>query len=575
MEELRTIAEGAWLYGAAPATLLAGIFLTVRLGVPQVAWLGRAFRAVSSHDAGAPGELHPAAATMFAAAASYGAAGAVGAGTAVALGGPGAIAWVWLFTLLLMPLRAASIALARSAPPGRAGEAQGSLAGRLALDSAPLVRGIGWALVGLVPLVGLAFVGGVHGGALADVSAQLIDDGAAPVTAIVAGLGLVLAFLPPRRVAGFLGWVAVIAFLTIFAAGLIAFLSEAGRGFGAIGRAVVDAVEDAPSAASFSGALAGEIAVAAMLYLLPPVVGSAGVASAPHAAAQAHTTRDQAAAGMLGPLLYGVLSTLLGLSFVATNAFAHPVEGSRRLDEVVFYATEFDTVSQRLEPDRRLPTAILRPMNGETGVVVVHAGTERGMIRSPSFRDRGEPANVAIRVVDGIANEVQRPGAMGALEAAPPSALREVTIEGEMLPRGARLVAASTARAAGDVLTKATLAALLLLGALAVMAWGRGIRATLEGRVPPAAAAAGAALPAVGVCIAAFVDELDVLTPIGLILAAAVSILVALAAIVRAGEVRGLLVTAKSAAAPVATTKPAERPAARAKAKKTKHRKSA
>lgn len=570
---LEPILEILWIWVAGPLALVASIVLTIRLGVPQLRKIGEAFRALRAEDERAEGDVHPATATILSATATYGAAGAVGAATAVSLGGAGAVAWVWLFSFVFMPLRMGEAALARTAPPGRAGEVTGSLAGRLLDDPVGGLRGAGWALLVLVPLAAFAFYGGTHGEAVMGAAEQLAPDSALPITLIVAGLGLVLALLPARRVGALAGWIAVVAFLALLAAGLVAFLSDPGRGFGGFGRAVMDAIYGAPQAGAFSGALAGEIAMAAMLHALPPLAGSAGVGGAWHAEAKSETTRGQASAALLGPLLYGVLTTLVGLSFVATNAFADPVEGQRTVRETTFYTVGFDTVSQRQEETRRLD-GILRPQDGETGVVEVHAGTERGMVLAPRFEDRGQPANVAIRVVGGEAIEVQRPGHLGALERAPDSALDEVTVHGRMLPRGATLVSASMAEGSSPVLARVALAALLLLGALGVMAWGTSTATTLRARVPDKAARAAGAIPAIGLALAAL-GVIPSFATLGVAVAALLSLVVSLALIVRGKDVQSLLAPRKGARpeAPSAREpEPGDEPKKKRKKRKKKKR---
>src|SRR5690606_26082413 len=147
--------------------------------------------------------------------ASYGAAGAVGAATAVSLGGAGAVAWVWLFTILLAPLRMGEALLARTAPPGKAGKPTGSLAGRLLAEKG-FLSGLGWALLGLVPLAGFAFYGGTHGEAVVDAADELLPGSALALGLTVAGAALVLALLPLDRAGSILGWIAAVALIVFF-----------------------------------------------------------------------------------------------------------------------------------------------------------------------------------------------------------------------------------------------------------------------------------------------------------------------------------------------------------------------
>ena len=537
-QPLYPILETVWIWIAAPLTVVAAIVLTVRLKLPQILGLPAAFRALRQHDEGAEGTVPPATSVVMATVATYGAAAAVGAATAVSLGGAGAIAWVWLFSFLLMPLRMGEALLARTAPPGRAGEVSGTLAGRLLDDELGGLRALGYSLLVLVPLAGFAFYGGTHGEAVIDAAEELLPGSALPLGVGVAVVGGLLALAPLKKAGSAIGWVAAVSLIALFGAALIALFSNPGRGFSGIGRALLDVWYDAPSVGSFSGALAGEIALAGMLHLLPPLVGVAGVDGAWQAQAQAPTTKGQASAALLGPLFYGILTTVIGLSLVATNAFSQPVEDTRALGELTFYNVDFDTVSQRREEDR-LFRGFIRVENGTTGVIETHIGAERGMVRSPVFEDAGRPGNFALHVTGGRIDSLQKPGALGALELRPFSEIDRITVRGEMLPAGGRLLAASMTRGGGTITSRVALAALLLLAALGAAAWGLGVQKTLAARIPRKIARAAAILPALGLGVAAS-GVVPGLGMFGAIVAGVLAAVSAIALIVRAKDAAGL-----------------------------------
>ncbi len=531
--ELTRDLETLWIWIAAPLALLTAIVLTVRLRVPQVMKLPEAFRALYAFDPKAAGSLHPATSAALAAVAEYGAAGAVGAATAVSLGGAGAIAWVWLFAIVFAPLRMAEALLARTAPPGKAGARTGSLAAHvLAVEGVPM-KVIGWALVVLVPLAGFAFFGGTHGEAVVDAAGRLLPGSAMTLGLVVAGVGGLLAVLPTKRVGSILGWIGAVSLIAIFGAALVAIFSEPGRAFGGVGRAVMDAVYDAPSLRAFSGATVGEIAFAAMLHLLPPLAGTGGMEGALHAEARSTTTKRQAAVALLGPMAFGLLTTLLGLSLVATGAFARPAEDSRTITEVTAYRVAFDTVSQRHEEDR-IFRGLLRVNDGSTGVVQTALATERGMIRTPRFTDRGEPADILLRFDGGRALELQRKSDRS-LEAQPISDLADIEVHGEMLPRGGLLLAQSMTRGGGSIVARVALAALLLLAVIGAAAWGIGVARTLRVAVPEKIARYGAILPALGVALAAL-GVVPGFGTIGLVVAALLSIISSLALLARSKQ---------------------------------------
>jgi AGCS family alanine or glycine:cation symporter len=538
-QPLTPILEMVWIWIAAPLTAVAAVVLTVRLKLPQILGLPAAFRGLRQHDEGAEGTGRPATAVAMATVATYGAAAAVGAATAVSLGGAGAIAWVWLFSFLLMPLRMGEALLARTAPPGRAGDVSGTLAGRLLDDDVGGLRAIGYALLVLVPLTGFAFYGGTHGEAVIEAAEELLPGSALPLGVGVAVVGGLVALAPMKRAGSAIGWVAAVSLIALFGAALVALFSSPGRGFSGIGRAFLDAMYDAPSVGSFSGALAGEIALAGLLHLLPPLVGVAGVDGAWQAQAQAETTKAQASAALLGPLFYGILTTVIGLSLIATNAFSQPIEDTRPLGELTFYGVDFDTVSQRQEPER-LFTGFIRVEDGTTGVIETHVGSERGMVRSPVFEDAGAPGNFALHVTDGHIDSLQKPGMLGALELRPPSEIDRIIVRGDMLPSGGRLLAASMTRGGGAVTSRVALAALLLLAALGAAAWGLGVQKTLAARLPRKIARAAAILPAIGLGVAAS-GVVPGLGRAGTIIAGLLAAASAIALIVRAKDAAGLL----------------------------------
>lgn len=567
-EELTQTASAVWMYAAGPAVAIAAIVLTVRLRLPQVLGLPAAFRALREEDPGAPGQVHPATSVALSAVATYGAAAAVGAATAIALGGPGAIPWVWLFSFLLAPLRVAEAVLSRTAPAGKAGTETGSLAGRLLAEDAGWLQGLGWALVVLVPLTAFAFFGGTHGTAVLGAAEQLLPGSAFALgigVAVVAGL---LALAPVERAGSILGWIATVSLIALFGAALVTLFGDLGRGMGGIGRALQDVFYDMPQAGAFSGALAGEIAISAILYLLPPAAAVGGVDGAIHADARAPTTRNQAAAALLGALAYGLLTTVLGLSLVATNAFATPVEGSRSIRDVTFYRAGFETVSQRNEQTRRQDGPI-RIQEGETGVVEIHVGIERGMVLAPRFEMNGEPANVLLRLDDGEVIEILQPGAMGALQTAPDTIYDELQVTGRMLPTDGRLLAESFTQGGGAITSRVALAALLLLAALGAVGWGWGVRKTLAARVPAQVARFAAVIPALGLAIAAagLIPRFDLW---GAIAAGLLTIVTSIVLLVLAGPATRVLAGAKKAAPAPAPGKSGGDDAKKKKRKKRK-----
>lgn len=504
MSSLATLSDATATWALLPILALSALALTFVLRLPQLARLGEGVRAIfAPPDPKAPGTFSPRTALALSTVASIGAGAVVSTATAISLGGAGALAWVWLFGLLLAPLRLAETLLSRSAPPGKAGKVgvRGSLAARLSSDGDPRVRQLGSLLAVLVPIAGFLFVGGSHGAALGEVAEELLPGSAVGLGVVAGVLALVLALWPRARDG--IGWVALAALVSLVLTTIIAIGSEPSRAFGALPRALDDAFSGASDVSSFSGALVAEVFAAAVTIMLPSLVATSGLDSALQAEAKAPSAKAQAAIAMLGVVVHVLVVTLVGMAIVGTGAFSRRVETERRLDEVVWVDSAFETASQRLEADRRW-TGYVRILDGALQGEGRELGTERGMIVGPTFAERdGSPADFGARVSHGHINHFLRTDADGALADVPLAGLSDVRVSGRMLPRGGALVVAALTRAGGDLTARLGLAALVLLAALAAAAWGIGIRLLLPKELSESSARIGAGLPALGLVFGA------------------------------------------------------------------------
>jgi AGCS family alanine or glycine:cation symporter len=504
LSELESLRDSAWLYVAAPLLALAALALTAVLGVPQLRRLGDAFRALREHDPDALGETTPGAAVMLSAAASVGAAATLGAVTAVSLGGAGSLFWVWLFAFLVAPLRYAEVILARTDAPGLRDRARvTSFAGRLMREGKPL-RVAGFVLLALAIVTGFAFVGGVHGAALEDAARTFFPGSVAAVGYGVAVLAALAAVLGVRKSGVVLGFVALAGLALLVLAALFAAATEPSRAFGALGRALTEAWSGAPEASPFTGAFAGEIVVAAVLHVAPALGAPTGTVGAIHSAARAKATKRQAAVALLGPLAFAVVTTLAILAVVATGTFFRRVHDSRPFADIRVLTVAFETASQRIEPERmhgHSGPAYMRIVDGEARDLSLVVATERGTIVDPKYTFRGRPADVALRLRDGRAVGLLRPKE-GTLSESPLSELRDLRVEGEMLPRGARLYGVALDRA-GTLASRLAFAALLVLCAVGAAAWGMGLGRSLPTGVPAWAPRVVAVVPAAGLALAA------------------------------------------------------------------------
>ena len=82
--------------------LVTGIFLTVRLGLLQVRYLGKALKFMVKNEEDGHGEVTSFGALCTALSATIGTGNIVGVASALVAGGPGAIFWMWVMALLGM-----------------------------------------------------------------------------------------------------------------------------------------------------------------------------------------------------------------------------------------------------------------------------------------------------------------------------------------------------------------------------------------------------------------------------------------------------------------------------------------
>ena len=89
------------VWGAPLLVLLVGtgIYLTLRLGLLQIRYLPKAFRLIFTEDEG-HGDISSFGALATALAATVGTGNIVGVATAIQTGGPGALFWMWMATVI-------------------------------------------------------------------------------------------------------------------------------------------------------------------------------------------------------------------------------------------------------------------------------------------------------------------------------------------------------------------------------------------------------------------------------------------------------------------------------------------
>ncbi|MBO6940849.1 MAG: hypothetical protein JJ863_38090 [Deltaproteobacteria bacterium] len=534
LEALTSIRDLAWLYAAGPLLLIAALLLTARLKAPQWRRLPDAFRALRT-----PGEEEgtaPGLAAALAATATFGAAGVVGAATAVSLGGPGTLPYLWLFGILLAPIYYAQTLFAKTDAPGRGdAAASGSVSRRL------LRMGGGWRFLGgavLVALLAAACLwgGAVHGAALMETTQELLPGSTPVLVGAAAALGTLLA-VSEEKTAGLAGWLALAGLTVLMVAALWGIAADPGLAFGALADSFTGALEGSPQAGDFTGALAGEVAFAATLHLLPAGASGVGVAGSLESISRGRV-RVQAALALLTPLVFAVFATVLVMASVGTGAFSTKVQGERSLLDARFYTVPAGTANERID-EARLYDGYVRIRDGQPRNPHLLVGSERGMISEPRYEYNGRTADIALQVREGAAFRLMRnsgPETLGDVDA---TNLWRASVVGEMVPTGGTLAVATARTAGGDLAARILLAALLALAAVAFAGFGLGAGRALPASVPMAAKMGVALLPGVGVALV-LTGVLPGIPLLGQVAMAVLVALVALALILRSTELAKL-----------------------------------
>lgn len=496
--------EPIFLYGVAPALGLSALVLSIRLRTPQLRRLGAGFSAETSRSEAretlnAPGPRMTAA---LSAAGAYGAAGVVGAATSVSLGGLGTLPYYWLFAILLGALRYSETWLARTAPPGSDPDSipENSLVARLAEES----RGLG--LVAFLFVLAGASYSFTHAEMLHSAVDLLFPSIAMPLVLAVCAAAAVLALLH-RKGLYVLAGLGVVGLLTIVIVSIWSIASDPSACAGVLAQSFGAAFSGTPQHGNFTGALAGETAFAALLFVLAPMISTLGSDGAVQRLAAART-RTQTAASVLAPLLSALVGTLLILGMAGTGVFSEQYPNRVALDDLRFYQIAAETVSQRLETERRY-SGLVRVIDGEPRNPNLSLATARGGVTQAKFYLDGELANIALHVDEsGRADEMLVPGSLGALEHTDPGRLYEVVVEGEMLLEGAPLVVKMAQIKASDLASRLLLAGLLALGAVALAFLGLGLGRSAMSLFPKPLAMVCFALPGALGALALFVPGL-------------------------------------------------------------------
>lgn len=302
-----------------------GLFLTIRLRLPQVRHLGAAFRLILHPTAEGEGDLSPFRAFMTSLSGAIGTGNIAGVATAISLGGAGALFWMWLTALVGMATMFVEATLAlhfRDELP------DGTMIGG---PFYYLERGLGNPRVGKA--LGMAFATccvfssfGIGNMAQANsLSLAVKDTFNLPgiVTGLLLALAVGLVVIGGIKRLGHVAGTLVPFMAALYISAVVVVLL---RNFEEVPGAFVLILESAVSGQAAVGGFAGATVAQAVRYGLARGVFSneAGLGSTPmaHATAKTPNSVRQGLIALLGPFFDTiVICTMTGLAIVSTGAW--------------------------------------------------------------------------------------------------------------------------------------------------------------------------------------------------------------------------------------------------------------
>lgn len=321
MRVLETVCKGIWGPPMLILLLLSGAWYTVRLRGLQLTRMPRALTALFGGGGGGEGDLSPFESTCVALAATIGTGNIVGVAAAISTGGAGSIFWMWISTLLCLPLRFVEGYLGSISRRRTAG---GMLSGAfLYIERAG--RRFGRALAALYAffclmsaLLGMGTM--VQSRSIADAAVALMGKSDSPAQLyLCAACGIVIVLVTfaaiSRGVSGISAVTSVLVpvmLISYCACGISAIAAEAGR----LPAVFADILRSALSPRAAAGGIGGAALISAMRAGISKGVftNEAGLGTAAFAAGASSSSPADAGLAQMG---VAVVDTLIVCSITA------------------------------------------------------------------------------------------------------------------------------------------------------------------------------------------------------------------------------------------------------------------
>lgn len=432
-----------------------GLYLTVRMGLPQVRYFGHAVAlALGRYDEDDdPGEVTHFQALSAALSGTVGIGNIAGVATAIYFGGPGAVFWLWVTAVVGMATKLTectlSVRFRKKLPDGSyAGGPMYSIAGGLSPKLRPLALAfaffavvasfgignmvqantvaeqvrvtsenhLGWAVPGwatglvMASLLALVIVGGIR--RIAKVASRLV-----PAMALLYVLGaLAVAVTHWDRLPEALGSIFDAAFNGVAATG------------GFLGATVAQAIRWGVARGTFSN--------------------EAGLGSSPiaHAAARTNEPIREGLVAMLEPFIDTLcVCTLTALAILSTGVWQDRIETTWPAAELRFFEREVSTPEQAAESNNFFDGIVRVRAGSPLGTLYMFEG--RSTIDMARFEVDREPFDGVLQLRQGQVVTAMSARADRGLAAADPVPLERLRLRGRALVSGPTLTAAAFGRA--------------------------------------------------------------------------------------------------------------------------------
>ena len=457
-ERIVALADFIWgadqIGGVILLTLLVGtgVYLTIRMGLPQIRYFGHALALVSGRydKPEDPGEVTHFQALSAALSGTVGIGNIAGVATAIYFGGPGAIFWLWVTALVGMATKFTECTLAVK---HRVENDDGSFSGgpmySIARGMHPRFKFLGVLFAGAATLASFGIGNMVQANTVAEQVHTTAQDqlglnvphwATGAVMAILLSLVIVGGIKRIARVASRL--VPLMALLYVIGALVVAAMHW-DRLPGAFGLIFHSAFNGTAATGGFLGVTVAQAirwGIARGTFSNEAGLGSSPIA---HAAARTGEPVREGLVAMLEPFIDTLcICTLTALAIISTGVWEEKIEQRTPLESVRFFERQVTTLSQAHEPTNFF-SGVLRVRSGQL-FGTVYFFEQRSTVDRPFVLDaEGEPFGGALLVEEGRLTNIQVETVNQGLVPGSEAVRRGLQLRGEMPASGPTLTAAA------------------------------------------------------------------------------------------------------------------------------------